>query len=84
MSILALSLAALLLPAAIQTNPPTDRPSGTSTGATPGGPAVETGDAKANHNTVRSSKNKGGRGPAPASGGTPAPVGPQDSTSKPD
>lgn len=82
MSILALSLAALLLPAAMQT----DRPSGAATGdekanhntarsnkstvAAPDGPAVETGDATANHNTIRSSKNKGGRGPAPASGGT--------------
>ena len=95
MSVLALSLAALLLPAAIQT----DRPSGAATGdekanhntarsnkstiAAPDGPAVETGDAKANHNTIRSSKNKGGRGPAPASGGASAPAGPQESAPKP-
>ena len=95
MSILALSLAALLLPAAMQT----DRPSGAATGdekanhntarsnkstvAAPDGPAVETGDATANHNTIRSSKNKGGRGPAPASGGTQPTGGPAESAPKP-
>lgn len=83
MSVLALSLAALLLPSAIQTNPPSDRPSGAATDAAPGGPAVETGDAKANHNTIRSSKNKGGRGPAPASGGTQPTTPAPESTSKP-
>ena len=96
MSVLALSLAALLLPTAIQT----DRPPGAETGdekanhntarsnkstiAAPDGRAVETGDAKANHNTARSSRNKGGRGPAPASGGTSAPAGPQESAPKPE
>ncbi|OYX51479.1 MAG: hypothetical protein B7Y97_04895 [Sphingomonas sp. 32-66-10] len=95
MSVLALSLAALLLPTAIQT----DRPSGAGTGdekanhntarsnkstvAAPGGPAVGTGDATANHNTIRSSKNKGGRGPAPASGGTQPSGGTPESAPKP-
>ncbi len=95
MSVLALSLAALLLPTAMQT----DRPSGAATGdekanhntarsnkstvAAPDGPAVETGDAKANHNTIRSSKNKGGRGPAPAGGGTQPPGGTPESAPKP-
>ncbi|MGV3457490.1 hypothetical protein [Sphingomonas sp.] len=95
MSILALSLAALLLPASIQT----DRPSGAATGdekanhntarsnkstiAAPDGPAVETGDAKANHNTARSSRNKGGRGPAPASGGTQPADGTPENAPKP-
>ena len=83
MSVLALSLAALLLPTAIQTNPPTDRPSGAQTGGAPSGPAVETGDAKANHNTIRSSKNKGGRGPAPTGGGTQPPGGTPESAPKP-
>ena len=93
MSILALSLAALLLPVAIQT----DRPSGAATGdekanhntarsnkstiAAPDGPAVETGDAETNHNTARSSR--GGRGPAPASGSTQPTGGPAESAPKP-
>ncbi|MDK2766417.1 MAG: hypothetical protein KYX69_01735 [Sphingomonas sp.] len=95
MSVLALSLAALLLPAAMQT----DRPSGGATGdekanhntarsnkstiAAPDGPAVKTGDATANHNTARSSRNKGGRGPAPASGGTQPTTPAPESTSTP-
>lgn len=95
MSVLALSLAALLLPVPIQT----DRPSSAATGdekanhntarsnkstvAAPDGPAVETGDAGANHNTIRSSKNKGGRGPAPAGGGTPPPGNTPESAPRP-
>ena len=85
MSVLALSLTALLLSAPIQTDPPPGAAAGDETAnhntarsnkstiAAPDGPAVETGDAKANHNTARSSRNKGGRGPAPASGGPPPP-----------